>query len=346
MPLCWRNKLSNLLQTLAFCLALSAMQYSLAPQWRYEIPLVYSVCIGCSIWALVDFGRHLFASSAHTGWPQGLWGFGLPMVGIAGGYVLGTTLGDWWFGWSSWSGAARGHLPASLAISLIAGSGATYYFYSKSKSLYLERHAAQAKQQASEAQLKLLQTQLEPHMLFNTLANLRALIGTDPTRAQNMLDRLVSYLRATLDASRANTHTLQAEFDRLQDYLDLMRVRMGERLHYTLDLPAALATHPVPPLLLQALVENSIQHGLEPKVDGGSITISAAKVDGQLRLQVQDTGVGCSTDLNEPKHSGSGFGVAQVRQRLHTSYGAKAAITFIVNKPYGISAILHLPLEK
>lgn len=128
---------------------------------------------------------------------------------------------------------------------------------------------------AQEARLKLLETQLEPHMLFNTLANLRALIAVDAERAQQMLDPVIAYLRATLHASRAATHPLQAEFDRLRDYLKLMAIRMGPRLAYALELPPALAAAPVPVLLLQPLVENSIKHGLEPKVQGGRITVRA-----------------------------------------------------------------------
>ena len=138
----------------------------------------------------------------------------------------------------------------------------------------------EAGHQAAEARLRLLEAQLEPHMLFNTLANLRALIGVDPQRAQTMLDHMIAYLRATLRASRADAdrpHTLQDEFARLQDYLELMAIRMGPRLQFALELPEALATQPVPPLLLQPLVENSIQHGLEPKVEGGRITVRASQ---------------------------------------------------------------------
>ncbi len=152
--------------------------------------------------------------------------------------------------------------------------------------------AATAQRQAAEHQLRLLQSQLEPHMLFNTLANLRVLIGIDPPRAQAMLDRLIAFLRATLAASRAGTHSLADEFARLDDYLALMAMRMGARLQPVLTLPPALAALPVPPLLLQPLVENSIRHGLEPKVEGGRIEVSAALEGGQLLLTVLDSGVG------------------------------------------------------
>ena len=103
---------------------------------------------------------------------------------------------------------------------------------------------------------------------------------------------MIGYLRATLNGSRTTTHTLQAEFDRLRDYLELMAIRMGPRLAFSLQLPPELAQHPVPALLLQPLVENSIQHGLEPKVEGGRVTVNARREGGQLVLEVVDTGVG------------------------------------------------------
>jgi len=349
MTFSWTDKLRNFLQALAFCLAVAAIYNAFMPHWRYEIPLVYSLSIGISTWALIDFGRHLLKIDESTGSPKGVWRIVLNVAGIAGGYVAGTLFSDWWFGWSTWGGAARSHLPASLLFSALCGMGGTYYFYNKGKGQHLQRRIAQANLHASEAQLKLLQTQLEPHMLFNTLANLRALISVEPARALLMLDHLVAYLRATLDASRATSHSLQAEFDRLRDYLELMAVRMGPRLAFTLDLPPELAQHPVPPLLLQALVENSIQHGLEPKVQGGSITISARRSGEQLLLEVADTGVGSTADLNlasislESTSTSSSFGVAQVRARLQASYAERAGLAFVPGSQGGTRACIHIP---
>ena len=178
--------------------------------------------------------------------------------------------------------------------------------------------------QATEAQLKLLHTQLEPHMLFTTLANLHALIGSDPVRARDMLDRLAACLRATLSASRSSSHSLKAEFDGLQDYLELMAARMGPRLSYMLDLPAAMANLQMPPLLLQPLVENAIKHGRKPQVQGGSITVRASHDGSRLTLDVLDTGVGLG-----PDQAGlDGFELTQVRERLKRghrhSHGAVA----------------------
>ncbi len=147
-----------------------------------------------------------------------------------------------------------------MLISLIPGLAATYFFVSRGRLAAALMRAETAQRQAAENQLRLLESQLEPHMLFNTLANLRVLIGMDPPRAQAMLDQLIAFLRATLSASRSGSHPLREEFARLQDYLALMKVRMGERLQPVFELPAELAELAIPPLLLQPLVENAIKH--------------------------------------------------------------------------------------
>jgi Putative regulator of cell autolysis len=150
------------------------------------------------------------------------------------------------------------------------------------------------------------------------------LIELNPPRAQAMLDRLIAYLRATLTASRAPSHPLSAEFERLADYLALMGMRMGERLSVQLELPEALRALPVPPLLLQPLVENAIRHGLEPQVGAGRLEVRARREDESLLLSVRDTGVGLAEAA--PATSGTGFGLQQVRERLHTLFGERASL--------------------
>lgn len=346
MPIDWITKLRFFLQVMAFALAVSAIQYAFQPERPYEIPMRYSVCISFFTWALIDFGRHYFKSSAETGWPAGLGGVALSLGGIVLGYLLGTLAADWWCGWPGGSFAPefRGQLRVSITITALAGVIGTYYFYSINKSAYLETKMTEAHQQAAEARLKLLETQLEPHMMFNTLANLRVLIGVDPQGAQRMLDHMIAYLRATLGASRSTSHSLQAEFDRLKDYLELMAVRMGPRLHYTLDLPADLRDLLVPTLLLQPLVENAIKHGLEPQIEGGSIAVTARRSPADvLTLEVADTGVGVALPLIASV--GGGFGLAQVRERLVATYGKPASVSVAVAPTgSGTQVTLHIPL--
>ena len=341
----WFTKLQHLLQVWAFCLVIATIQYAFQPERPYAPNVVYSLFIGSFMWTFIDLGRHLFPSSAETGWPRGVTGLGLIVGSIAAAFVLGSRVASAlcvYYGWfapgppdtdgSQWR--------TSILITGMAGVAGSYYFYSRGKSAYLERKMTEAHQHANEARLKLLETQLEPHMLFNTLANLRALIGADPRQAQVMLDHMIAYLRATLSASRTTTHTLQAEFDRLRDYLELMTIRMGPRLQYTLQLPPELAQHPVPALLLQPLVENSILHGLEPKVEGGRVNVSARREGKQLVLEVTDTGVG----PGDSPAGGKGFGMAQVRERLAALHGAAADVDFAAAPEGGARTILRLPL--
>jgi sensor histidine kinase YesM len=297
------------------------------------VNLVYSQCIGLSIWSLIEAAHGTLVRDYATQLHRMFW---IVPASVVLGYLAGTAISSVLLAHQSLGLLV--HEPRKalgfLFISMAAGGVISYFFVSREQlamaRLDLARTQADieaAQRQATEAQLKLLQSQLEPHMLFNTLANLRALIALDPARAQDMLDRMVAYLRSTLSASRVATHPLQAEFDRLRDYLELMTVRMGPRLHYTLDLPLALATQPVPPLLLQPLVENAIKHGLEPKVEGGSITVLARLAGAAMVLEVHDTGVGL------PPNQPPGFGLTQVRERLHTAYGDLATIELIATSP-------------
>ncbi len=305
-----------------------------------DVVLVYTYAISTSIWLLTDLLRFplrdWLKSPAPQYWPES-WRAALWLVfGIAMGYAIGTTIGDTYAGHSTWELL---HLDPKRFMAIMVSSagisaGFLGYFYLRGKAESLQR-------QASEAQLRLLESQLEPHMLFNTLANLRALIGTDPDRATAMLDRLNDYLRATLQASRtdgqATRHTLADEFTRLDDYLAIMAVRMGPRMVYTLDLPEELAAHPLPALLLQPLVENSIRHGLEPSVRGGEIRISARREGNLLALTVQDDGVGCD------KAADAGFGLQQVRERLATAFGGRGRLDFSSDPGQGTTATVYLP---
>ena len=312
---------------------------------------LYSQLIGLSIWALIDFGRFTIDPSGWGTLPaMAALVVGATLVGYFGGSAAGDLLHGYpaLHGWSKFPKPMAGF----LLMSLVAGTVGTFYFVSHEKLNRSKLEREEALRQASQAQLALLQSQLEPHMLFNTLANLRALITTDATRATHMLDRLNNYLRSTLGASRqlelGQDHPLQAEFDRLRDYLELMAIRMGPRLHYTLDLPAELAACPVPPLILQSLVENAIVHGLEPQVAGGEVRVSAQQDGNMLVLQVADTGVGLDVDVDLGEgfgaklgaghssegfgHSPEGFGITQVRERLATRYGNQATINLIADR--------------
>jgi hypothetical protein len=321
--------------------------------------LVYSYAIGLSCWALTDVtrtaliwllqraarrrGLTIDVASRKLGWALML---PLMVLALVLGPLAGLAIGDALTGHSSPSLAQLGssNTRLTLSITLVAMLVSTLFIGLRERLGEVRSQAETSQRAATEHQLKLLQAQLEPHMLFNTLANLRVLIGTDPVRAVAMLDRLNAFLRASLTASRSTNQPLSVEFERLRDYLELMGFRMGERLHYSLDLPGELAATPVPPLLLQPLVENSIRHGLEPKIEGGRIEVSARASDGRLVLSVRDTGVGLGAS---PPSDGANFGVEQVRSRLRTLHGTRASFTLARcdDAEGGTLAVVSLPVS-
>ena len=303
-----------------------ALFFALAFDNRFFTNFVYSLCIGLICQFVIDGGRRGVARlMGREHWP----GLPLTVLIILGGVVIGIQGGYALAGWLLGSPIPSPGLQQwrtlviIVTVSLTASAGFTLVSWGRARLAASEARAERAQRAAAENQLRLLQSQLEPHMLFNTLANLRVLIGMDPPRAQAMLDRLIAFLRSTLQASRSDTHPLAAEFERLDDYLALMGVRMGPRLQVALHLPPDLRELPVPPLLLQPLVENSIQHGLEPQVEGGRIEVRAARDGDSLVLTVLDTGAGLA-DAAAP--GGTGFGTHQVRERLGALYGPAASL--------------------
>lgn len=232
-----------------------------------------------------------------------------------------------------------------LALSLALGTFTIDWL--RVRLMAQQRRAEAAQRQALEAQLQRLQAQLEPHMLFNTLANLHALISAHPGRAQDMLQRLIAFLRSTLQASQRTEHTLTQEFARAEDYLALMAIRMGARLQTDVSLPDELGDVRVPPLIVQPLLENAIHHGLEPARKGGRLSLLARQSEGQLRIEVLDTGRGLLAAAQAPRKEGGGVGLQNVRDRLRSTYGSRAELR-LEHAPGGSGTLvtLLLPLHR
>jgi signal transduction histidine kinase len=188
-----------------------------------------------------------------------------------------------------------------------------------------------------EAQLQVMEAQIEPHFLFNTLATVKRLYQTRSQSGERMLDSLQIYLRSALPRMRGEKSTLGGECALVAAYLDVLQIRMGERLRFGVELPAALADIEFPPMMLITLIENAIKHGLNPAADGGRIDISARVKDGMLEVGVADTGVGFQTS------SGSGIGLANIRSRLTALYGGQARLTLESNAPTGVVSMISVP---
>jgi hypothetical protein len=333
-----------------------ALFFSTAYQEPLGRDLIDTLCITAFISGFIAAGRYGLARllpkspnnpDAQQNWPG--WRFMGPWIVVSAvvGFIAGRALGHLISGQQGSEESIFQDprlLLVTVCVVLVISFGTAYFFYISGRMAGAQAREQAAMRTAAESQLKLLASQLEPHMLFNTLANLRALIAHDPPRAQAMLDHLIGFLRATLEASRSGSSSLSKEFAGVGDYLELMQIRMGPRLNRRLDLPVELAGLPVPPLVLQPLVENAIKHGLEPTVEGGWIMVTARREGSTLILTVRDTGAG----LAPLADSGTRFGLHQVRERLATLYGSAGTLELkSVDDGHdrGTLAIVRLPIS-
>ena len=185
--------------------------------------------------------------------------------------------------------------------------------------------------------LQVLQAQIEPHFLFNSLANVRRLLRVDGEAGRAMLADLMRYLESALPRMRDDRSTLGREAELVRSFLAVYQIRMGPRLHVRIDVPAVLRERAVPPMMLLTLIENALKHGIEPLVEGGVIHVEAREADGRLVLKVADTGCGLTPG------SGGGTGLANIRARLKAVYGTTASLSLRLNTPRGVVAEIHLP---
>ena len=191
--------------------------------------------------------------------------------------------------------------------------------------------------EALSANLRALQAQIEPHFLFNTLANVTSLIDSEPSKAKHMLESFIRFLRASLAATRTESTTIAAEADLIASYLEVLQVRMGPRLCGKIEVDSTLRACTLPPMLLQPIVENAIRHGLEPKLEGGEIRVVVRPEGAQVAIDVIDTGVGFGSA------TAGGFGLTNIRERLKLLYGDAAAFEIRDNAPSGTVVTLRLP---
>jgi len=270
------------------------------------------------------------------------------MIGIGSGILIGVQIGSFFLK-HIFSVALRQpekNLLQTTILAITFGIILSYFFISKSR-LRIGREVIQqerikrlsSEKEALEANLRLLQAQIEPHFLFNTLSNVLSLIDTDPASGKSMLVDLIHYLRTSLSRTFPDPVTLDQEIDMIKAYLNIQKIRMGERLHFKVELPDAVRKHPFPPMLLQPLVENALKHGLEPKMEGGEIIIKAMEEDDLIRVEVMDTGLGFSS------FEKTGVGIGNVRERIKLLYGEKGRLILEENNPNGVRAIIEVPKQ-
>ena len=301
--------------------------------------LLIALCVGYMSMVLFTLATNL----RHAPLPREA----MQVLAVVMGSVLGTLL----------AAVLRGHdvgrmlserlWGASVTMSLGIGIGcvvvAAAILREKQARAEARLHRAEAERQqleknVLEAKLQLMQAQVEPHFLFNTLANVQHLVETDAPAASRMLESLIQYLRAALPQMREAATTLGREIEMARAFLEIHRIRMGSRLEYAIDAPSHLTCLPFPPMMLLSLVENALKHGVDPCCESVSVTVRATHADGRLTVSVADTGEGIV-----PK-KGGGVGLANIRERLKALYGPDARILLEENQPRGVVASIEVPI--
>lgn len=304
--------------------------------------LLFSVVIGLSCYAATK----LVLKSTHKVYPD----WKVAVIAMPVGIVLGVVIAN------SLSGLRFVNLidthPRSivitLLISVVTASLMMYYFYSRGVIAETELRLKQKtlekilyEQTLAESELRLLQAQIEPHFLFNTLSNILSLVHDEPQKAEKMLENLSDCLRASLRQTRSSRISIREELDLVRAYLEIQKVRMEERLAFQIEMDSGLQETPIPPLLIQPIVENAVKHGLEPKKDGGAIVIritQSTDMDG-ICISVADNGVGCSGIASD------GLGLANTVKRLKATYRESASLTLLEKAPKGVEVVIQIPKE-
>jgi len=309
--------------------------------------MVISQFIGLSICLFVHLGMYVAENKLNI---ASIIGIG---IGIFAGLFLGIMSGSvlsWGFlyflrGIDS-SEFITGVLTHVIVFGIVFAIPIIYFFVSRDKMAESEKQIASEKikrlsmeKETAMTTLRLLQAQIEPHFLFNTLSNVISLFDIDVDKAKQMLIDLNEYLRISLQRTRQEMITLDQELELVRRYLDIFKIRMGDRLSYRIQNKTGDTTILFPPLIIQPLVENSIKYGIEPDVSGGSINIDCQIQNNVLEIVISDTGKGLDDDTNK-----AGIGINNVSQRLETIYGNMASLTLTQNQPSGIKATIEVPL--
>ena len=315
---------ASLFATLVFD-ALIAVVITLMSAWDFQTNLIISNCFGLSFW--------IWGAGAYWQWQKRRYSVGIFAVAFTLGLLQGTTLTLLAFPYVVGINAAfTGGFFGVLAFAIVL--------------LWMRQQQAQLglkEQQLAlqQARMSQLQSQIEPHFLFNTLAHVQAYIHTNPEQANDLLNHLTQLMRISLRRTKEDnpllTVSLSEEISALKHYLAIQSMRLGERLQLIWAIDDTCLSHHVPPLLLQPIVENAIVHGIEPCAEGGTLSISVNCDDKALHIDISDTGIGM--DDNAPW----GLGLGNLKQRLVFHYGDKAILTLTNREHQGVVVNLFLP---
>jgi sensor histidine kinase YesM len=311
------------------------------------VNMVLANCIGFFIHGGLVLGErlvgHWFAGASFAA--RSFYYSIVSVVGVFAGYALGSALLDWPQLMRSVFSPQGATSILLLTVIISATLAAIFFARERQAKAEAEFQRERARVEAAEkqtrvAQLQLLEAQIEPHFLYNTLANVISLIDAEPATAKHMIERLIDYLRRAAVITDGADATLGHQVDLLRAYLDLIVLRMGSRLSYRIDVPPELAALPLPPMLLQPVVENAIKHGIEPKISGGKVSVTARRLGDRLLLAVTDDGLGVRTTRGA---GSTGLGLANLRARLSTMHGAQATLAIEDRQP-GTRVTIDLPM--
>lgn len=340
MPMAENGWARTLLFTTLFCAFIAVITASIWSAPYYEnlmISLGYGYCAVFMSWGLERFVPKLAQQRTLS-----------LAITLSAAVALGTVNAYYWVskypGFDVWNG-----IKPIFFLGIIFTSICFYFFHAQEQKMRLQQALEQTKREQIEqekalieSELKQLQSQIEPHFLFNTLANVSVLVDANPEQAKVMLDKLTTLLRASMTGHRSSHVTIASEMKLLEAYLAIQGTRLGDRLTATFDISDAARNVMIPPYLLQPLVENAIKHGIEPCVKGGSIAIEAQNKGNQCVLKVVDNGLGLSVNSD---NTGHGIGIKNAKSRLNAMYQGRATLTITENVQGGVTATITLPLD-
>jgi sensor histidine kinase YesM len=309
------------ISTQCFGLAI-AYAVNVASPWERTRPIL-RLCIAVAIGTIVGYGLVFLIKGVFMALP---------------GYTIGELVHD--------RNKFQGTLISAFALGLFVSLFFLLKFRESRAEAALHRTESERHRLAKlalESELKLMQAQVEPHFLFNTLASVQYLTETDPPQASRLLGHLLAYLRAALPQLRSASTTLGQEIDLAEAYLNILQMRMGARLTFNIRVAGDLRPLPFPPGLLMSIVENAITHGLEPQAEGGTVRIEASRRDDRLVVTITDTGAGLN---GTPGRPGQGFGLANVRERIVALYGTQGHFSLEESPPHGASATIEIPISE